>query len=312
MNLYQNIAKNKRRTVFYTIIFFIFVVFIGWFFDQYYQAGGAGIFLALLFSVPTALTSYYASDKVALAVNGAKAIEPEQGSEEKQLYRLVENIAITAGIPVPKIYIIPDEAMNAFATGRDPKHASIAFTSGILKKLDKLELEGVIAHELSHVKNYDIRLSTVIVILVGLIALLSDFFIRWSWFGGRRRSNDNEGGAGGILMIVGIILIVLSPLIAQLISLAVSRRREFLADSSGALLTRYPEGLAKALQKISQDTDPLDHANNATMHLYIANPKPRKGAGIAKFFSTHPPIEERIQALMGMDIEKFEKEYLEK
>lgn len=311
MNLYQNIAKNKRRTVIYTVIFFIFVLFIGWFFDQYYTAGGAGIVVALLFSVPTALTSYYASDKVALAVNGAKEIDPNSSMEEKQLYRLVENVAITAGIPVPKIHIIPDDAMNAFATGRDPKHASIAFTTGILKKLDKLELEGVIAHELSHVKNYDIRLSTVIVILVGLIALLSDFFIRWSWFGGRRRS-DNEGNGSGILMIVGLVLIILSPLIAQLISLAVSRRREFLADSSGALLTRYPEGLAKALRKISQDTDPLDHANNATMHLYIANPKPRRGAGMAKFFSTHPPIEERIEALMGMDVEKFEKEYLAK
>jgi heat shock protein HtpX len=311
MNLYQNIAKNKRRTVIYIIIFFIFVGFIGWFFDQYYQGGGVGIFFALLFTIPTALTSYYASDKVALAVNGAKAINPDNSSEEKQLYRLVENVAITAGIPVPKIHIIPDDAMNAFATGRDPKHASIAFTTGILAKLDKLELEGVIAHELSHIKNYDIRLSTVIVVLVGLIALLSDFFLRWGWFGGRRRSNNNDSG-GGILMIVGIILVILSPIIAQLISLAVSRRREFLADSSGALLTRYPEGLAKALQKISQDSDPLDHANNATMHLYIANPVRKRGGNVSKFFSTHPPIEERIQALLGMDLKKFEKEYLGK
>lgn len=310
MNLYQNIAKNKRRTVIYIIIFFIFVGLIGWFVDYYYQAGGVGIFFAVAFTIPTALVSYYGSDKVALAVNGAKEINPKENADDQQLYRLVENVAITAGIPVPKIHIIQDDAMNAFATGRDPKHASIAFTTGILRKLEKLELEGVIAHELSHIKNYDIRLSTVIVILVGLIALLSDFFLRFSIFGGRRR--DSEGGNNFILLVIGLVLVILSPIIARLISLAVSRRREFLADSSGALLTRYPEGLARALQKISQDTDPLDHANNATMHLYIENPHPRRGAGIAKLFSTHPPVEERVQALMGMDLEKFEKEYLTK
>lgn len=313
MTLYSQIAKNKRRTVIYIAIFLAFAAAIGWFFSYYYQDGGGSTFLALVISIPMALMSYYGSERVALSVNGAQQIDPARSPEEQQLYRLVENLCITIGLPVPKIYIIPDEAMNAFACGRDPKHASIAFTSGIVNKLEKSELEGVAAHELSHIKNYDVRLSTVVVVLVGLIALLSNWFLRFGFWGGRRRRSDNNeaGGLGAILMIIGIVLIILSPIIAQLISLAVSRKREFLADSSGALITRYPEGLAHALKKVSADSHELARANNATMHLYFENPYggEKKASWLQKMFSTHPPTEERIAALMNMNLEKFEKEY---
>lgn len=313
MTLYSQIAKNKRKSLFYVAGFFVFAFAVGWFFSYTYEAGYLGIIYAGIVSVPMALISYYSSDKVALAVNAAKPIDPERSTAEKDLYRLVENITITAGIPVPKIYIIEDGAMNAFATGRDPKHASIAFTTGLLAKLDKNELEGVAAHELSHIRNYDIRLSTLVVILVGLIAILSDMFLRFGFFGRRRNDNNDNGGAGSVIAIIGLVLIILSPLIAQLISLAVSRRREFLADASGALLTRYPEGLARALQKISGDTDVLDHTSSATMHLYFTNPLAgKRRRSFSRFFSTHPPIEERIQALLGMDLAQFEREYASK
>lgn len=290
----------------------VFVLFIGWFVGVYYEAGYTGIAFAAMFSIPTALASYFSSDKVALAVNGAKPIDKDRSPEEKELYRLVENIAITAGMPVPKIHIIDDSAMNAFATGRDPEHASIAFTTGILSKLEKSELEGVAAHELSHIQNYDTRLSTIVVILVGMIALLTDFFFRFGFFfGGGRKSDSNSGPLGGVLAIAGLVLIIFAPIIAKLISLAVSRKREFLADASGALLTRYPEGLARALVKISQDSNVLKRANNATMHLYFESPfsgKKKKNT-MQKLFSTHPPTEERVEALTNMDIERFREEY---
>jgi len=211
-----------------------------------------------------------------------------------QLHRLVENLSITAGIPKPKIFLIDDSAPNAFATGRDPKHAAIAVTSGLLEKLNKNELEGVLAHELSHIGNYDIRLMTIVVVLYGIIALVSDFFLRSLWFRGRDR--DSQGQA--IFMLIGIVLAILAPIAALLIQLAISRKREYLADASGALLTRYPEGLASALEKISRDHEPLEVANRATAHLYITNPF--KGQSITTLFSTHPPAEDRIKKLEEM------------
>ncbi len=240
-------------------------------------------------------TSYWYSDKIILAMSRAKEIKKE---DNPKLYRLVENLCITAGLPLPKIYIIEEMAPNAFATGRNPKHAVIAVTRGLLDKLERSELEGVLAHELSHIGNWDILLQTVVVVLVGLVALLSNWFLRWSWLGGRRRTRQ-AGQLGALMLLAGIILAILSPFIASLIQLAISRKREFLADADGALLTRYPEGLARALEKISKDKIPLRAANKATAHMYIANPF--KGKKLRKIFMTHPPIEERVKVLRGME-----------
>jgi heat shock protein HtpX len=229
-------------------------------------------------------------------MSGAKEVTHENA---KDIYHIVENLCITAGLPVPKIYIIQDSSPNAFATGRDPEHAVVCLTTGIVEKLDKSELEGVIAHELSHVGNRDILLSTVIVVLVGFVAILAGFFRRWSFFGGR--DNDRESGQlAMILFIAAVILSILAPIAAMLIQLAISRKREYLADADGALLTRYPEGLAKALEKISADPTPMQHANQATAHLFIANPF--KGKKVSNLFQTHPPIAERVKRLRGMDI----------
>jgi heat shock protein HtpX len=244
--------------------------------------------------------SFRFSDRVVLSMSEAREVTRE---ENPDLYHLVENLCIGAGMPVPRIYIIDDTAPNAFATGRDPKHAYIVVTKGLLQKLDKLELEGVLAHELSHIRNYDIRLMTLVVMLVGLVALLADFFLRWTWFGaGSRRGSRGKGeGAGGaILLLVALVMAILAPIAAQLIRFAISRRRESLADASGALLTRYPEGLARALEKISQDKEPLEAANKATAHLYIINPLKDHSSWLNNLFSTHPPIEERIKALRSM------------
>jgi heat shock protein HtpX len=244
------------------------------------------------------ILSYWFSDKIVLGLSGAHEIKKEENPE---LYNIVENLSITAGLPMPRVYVMEDPALNAFATGRDPKHAVVAATRGLLQRLNKTELEGVIAHELSHIGNRDILLSTVVVVLVGFVALLSDFFLRFSFFGGHRsRDNEGKGGQlGAVLAIAGIILAILSPLIATLIQLAISRKREFLADADGALLTRYPEGLASALEKISADPRPLAAANKATAHLFISNPF--KGKKISSLFLTHPPAEERIQILRGME-----------
>ncbi len=301
--MYSQIEANKRKTNLLIIVFTILIVFLGWLFKQIYpEFGYAPLIIALTVSVLMSLLSYYQGDKVALISSGAKG--PISQQDNPYVYRLVENLCITAGLPMPKIYIIEDEAMNAFATGRDPQHASIALTTGIIKKLENEELEGVIGHELSHIKNYDIRLMMVVVVLVGVISLLADWMIRVQWYGGgrRRSSNDSSSGQLGIIFLVlGIILAILSPLIAQLIKLAISRKREFLADASSALLTRYPEGLARALEKIAVQAAPLKRANNATAHLYIANPFGAKAKkGLKKLFSTHPPIEERIKALRKM------------
>jgi heat shock protein HtpX len=283
------------------MIFLVFVIGLGYFLSWYF-GNYAILVIAVIIAVVQSLVSYYYADSIALSISGAREVARKEPFLE--LHRLVENLSITAGIPKPKIYVIDDSAPNAFATGRDPNHASIAVTSGLLTKLNKQELEGVIAHEMSHIGNYDIRLMMVIVILVGVVALLSDFFLRWTWFGGGRRRDDNGGQIQAILMIIGLVLVILSPIIATLIQLSISRKREYLADATGALLTRYPEGLASALEKISQDKKPLDSANKATAHLYIASPFKEDEEGnrswLVTLFDTHPPIEDRIKKLRQM------------
>ncbi|MCD4694172.1 M48 family metallopeptidase [bacterium] len=265
------------------------------------------LYIVVAFSIISSFISYWWSDKIVLKMSDAKLIKFE---DNKELYRIVENLCITAGLPLPKIYIINDTAPNAFATGRDPEHAVVAVTSGLLQKLERNELEGVIAHELSHIGNRDILLATVVTVLVGVIVLLADWFRRWTFWGGGRRSGDdnNSGQIKLIIMIVAIILSILAPLFAYLMQFAISRKREFAADADGALLTRYPEGLASALEKISADTEPLEVANRATAHMYIASPFEGKRDGRAKkrffarAFMTHPPVEERIAALRGINL----------
>ncbi|PIZ00710.1 zinc metalloprotease HtpX [bacterium (Candidatus Howlettbacteria) CG_4_10_14_0_8_um_filter_40_9] len=297
--MYRDIASNKRKTFLFMTGFLLFVIALGWVFSMALDTPGI-LYIAVIFSTVQAFVSYYYSDKITLAISGAKEVKK---ADSPELYRVVENLSITAGLPMPRVYIIEDSAPNAFATGRDPQHAVVCVTTGILQKLDKVELEGVIAHELSHVGNYDIRLMTVIVVLVGVVVLMSDFFIRISFWGGGDDDRDS-GQLGIILMVLGIVLALLSPLFASLIQLAISRKREFLADANGALLTRYPEGLARALEKISVDPVPLKKANKATAHLYITNPmKEHKGTSrgwFAGLFNTHPPVEERIAKLRQM------------
>ncbi len=292
--LYTEQSKNVRKTWFLMSIFFILIIAIGFVFAQYY--GNPNIlYFFVIFSIVMNITSYWYSDKIALALNHAKQIKREDNID---LWNTVENLAITAGLPMPRVCIIEDSAPNAFATGRDKEHAVVAVTTGLLVMLNKTELEGVIAHELSHIGNRDILLSTVVVVLVGFISIITDMFLRSVFWG--RRSRDSEGG-GGLFMLLGIILSILAPIFATLIQLAISRKREFLADASGALLTRYPEGLANALQKISAYSGKMQYANTATAHLFIANPFGNVGLKnkISGLFSTHPPTAERIQALVG-------------
>ncbi len=301
-SLYTHIDSNKRKTWFLMTIFFIVVILIGWVFS--YSMNEPGIlYIAVIFSIVSSFVSYWWSDKIVLAMSSAKELTHDSN---KEIYHLVENLCITAGLPVPRIYIIDDTAPNAFATGRDPEHAVICLTSGIVQKLEKSELEGVIAHELSHIGNRDILISTVATVMVGIIVLLADWFMRWSIFGHRRSSSRENGQVALVITVVAIVLAILAPLFAQLLQMAVSRRREFLADADGAMLTRYPEGLASALEKISQDQEPLEAANRATAHLYIVTPfKETEGKKIGfwtKAFMTHPPINERIAALRGLDI----------
>ncbi|MBI5072115.1 M48 family metallopeptidase [Candidatus Falkowbacteria bacterium] len=297
--MYKQITSNKRKSFLLIGIFIIFVIFLGWLFGQFTGDSYGALVAAVAISLFMAVTSFYGGDKVALWTAGAKG--PISKNDNPYVYRLVENLCITGGVPLPKIYLIPDQAPNAFATGRDPKHASIALTTGIMERLENEELEGVIAHELSHVKNYDTRLMMIVIVLVGIVALLSDWLLRFRFFGGRRSDREEGGQLGAILLIIGIVLAILSPLIAKLIQLAVSRKREFLADADGALLTRYPEGLAKALEKISNYKEPMKRANDATAHLYFANPFGAKTQNFFhKLFSTHPPAEERINILRKM------------
>ena len=297
ISIYEAAAGNRWRTVFLIAIFAALVAVLAYFVGEYFAPGGgiAALPFALALSGGSALVSYFAGDKLILAQSQARELGP---SEEPQLRNVVETLAIGLGIPAPKIYVIDDSAPNAFATGRDPAHASIAVTRGLLDKLDRTELEGVIAHELSHVGNRDIRVMVLVVVLVGTVALLADWMWR-SMFWGRGRDRD-RGGGGAIIAVIAIALAVLTPIVATLIQLAVSRQREYLADASGALLTRYPPGLASALRKIAADKEPLEVANKATAALYIANPLKDAPAFFDHLFDTHPPIEERIKRLEAM------------
>lgn len=292
VNIYTNISKNITKTWILMSMFFVVVIMLGYFFSVYY--GNPNIlYFFVIFSILMNITSYYFSDKIVLSIAGAKEAKRE---EYFALYTTLENLAITAGLPMPKLYVIADSAPNAFATGRDKNHAVVAVTTGLLIILDKTELEGVLAHELSHIGNRDMLLSTVVVVLVGFISIVSDMFTRHLFWG--KRDDDNK--AAGILMIVGILFAILAPFFALLTQLAISRKREFLADASGVLLTRYPEGLANALQKIAKNSRPMARQSGAIAHLYISDPKGiNLGKKISGLFATHPHTEDRIEALVG-------------
>ena len=292
VTLYTQQSKNISKTWILMTMFFVIVIAIGWYFSYYY--GNPNIlYIFVIFSILMNVVSYWFSDKIVLKLAGAKEAKRE---EYFDLYTTVENLSIAAGLPMPRVYVIDEPAPNAFATGRDKNHAVVAATTGLLSILNKNELEGVIGHELSHIGNRDMLLSTVVVVLVGFVSIIADIFRRSLFFGGHRNNNNK----GGILVVVGVILSILAPIFAVLIQLAISRKREFLADASGALLTRYPEGLASALKKISESSRPMARQSQAIAHLYIADPKSyamgKKAAGL---FATHPPVEERIKALVG-------------
>lgn len=289
-SLYSQQSANMRKTWFLMTMFAAVVIGLGWFVSYLYEAPLI-LFFAVIFAIVTNVGGYWFSDKIALSMNGAK---PVTRKEYFDLWNSTENLAITAGIPMPRLFVIQDAAPNAFATGRDEKHAVIAVTTGLLEMLDKTELEGVIAHEMAHIKNKDMLVMTVTVVLLGFITILADIFLRMSFYGG----NNNRNG-GAVMAVAGLVVIILAPIAARLIHLAISRKREYLADASGALLTRYPDGLASALEKIGGYSAPMRRANNATAHLFISNPfgKNKAGKFLTKLFSTHPPIEDRVKAL---------------
>lgn len=299
--MYEQITRNKWRS-FFLILFFLCLIFaISWAFGEVTGWGTQGLIIAGVIAVAMTFGSYYASDKIVLAISRARPVKKE---DYPYLYNVVEGLAIAAGLPKPRCYVIDDTAPNAFASGRNPENSVIVVTTGLLQKLNRAELEGVIAHEMSHIKNYDVLVQTLAVVMVGIVALLSDWTLRtFLWGGGRRRSRDRSSGGGNaaaVFIVVALALAILSPIIAQLLRLAISRKREFLADASGAMLTRYPAGLASALQKLAADREPLEAANKATAHLYIVNPLKDFKGKVNKLFSTHPPIEERIAALEKM------------
>lgn len=293
-SLYTHQSTNVRKTWLLMSAFFLLVIAIGWALSAYLNEPGI-LYIAGLFSIVMNISAYWFSDKIALASTRA---HPADESQYRELHRIVENLAITAGLPKPRVYVIDDPAPNAFATGRNAQHGVVAVTTGLMERLDRSELEGVIAHELAHIGNRDILVMTVAVVLAGFVSMLADMFLRFSIFNGDR---ENKSPVFAILAVIGIIL---APIAAQLIQLAISRKREFLADASGALLTRYPDGLASALRKISSYGAPMSSASHATAHLFISNPfgASERGRFVAKLFATHPPVEERIAALSSMRV----------
>ncbi len=297
LNVYEQVDRNKWRSSLVIFFFAVFVAVVVYVLGRAFGYGPSFIGWALIFSGLMSFTGYWYSDRIILSISGAR---PASRKTDFKFYTAAENISLAAGIPLPKLYVIEDSAPNAFATGRDVNHAVLAATTGLLNKLDKTELEGVVSHEISHIRNYDMRLMSVVVVLVGMITLVSDWLLRSTW--GRRRRDEENGGS--LIFVAGLILALLSPLIGKLIQLALSRQREFLADASAVLLTRQPSGLISALEKISADPEPLEAANKATAPLYIVNPlKGEKGrvGWFANLFNTHPPIEERIRALRAME-----------
>jgi heat shock protein HtpX len=289
--MYSQIAANKRKTVYLITIFIVLVSVLGWVFSLFTTGDPSITLYVIAGSLVYATIAYFASSRAALALNQAQMITKK---DNPRLYRIIENLSITDGLPTPKIYIVNDPAPNAFATGRDPQHASVAVTSGLLDIMTDTELEGVIAHELGHVKNYDIRVSMIVFGLVAAISLIADILLRMTWF----RDNDNSNDSG-VIVLVGIAAAIIAPVIAVLIQMSVSRKREYLADATGALTTRYPEGLASALEKIKQTGSAVKHQNTSTAHLFFASPL--KGKSLTTLFSTHPPIDDRIKRLKQME-----------
>jgi heat shock protein HtpX len=297
--IFDQIARNQRDSWVLIFFFVLLIGALGWVFGEFTEFGPYAAIPALILAVILSWSSYYYSDQIVLSLSHAR---PATREERAFLVNTVEGLALAAGIPMPRPYIIDDTAPNAFATGRDPAHAAIVVTTGLLEKLNRLELEGVVAHEMSHIGNYDIRFMMLVSVLVGVVAMLSDWMRRWLWWGGGRRRSSSSGGgnAGLILAIAGLVLMILAPFIASLMRLALSRSREYLADATGAKLTRYPAGLADALEKIDADREPLEVANKATAHLYIANPLKEHGGALNSLFSTHPPIADRVARLRKM------------
>jgi len=301
--LYEQIARNKRRTVFIVLGALVFAGGLGYLFGLLLRVGIAGLIVALLIAAALSYYSYRYGDRLVLRASRARPVSHE---EEPRLHNIVEGLALAAGLPKPTVYVVPESAPNAFATGRDPEHSSIAVTQGLLEKMNRVELEGVIGHEMSHIRDRDILLGTVVATLVGAVVLIAEFMLRWFWWGGGRlgRGRDREGGQGfAILFALGIVFAILAPFFAQIIKMAMSRRREYLADAEGALLTRYPPGLASALRKIAADNTPMRVANNATAHLWLNQPSRIPGESNhwwENLFSTHPPIQERIRILEEM------------
>lgn len=296
--MYEEIRKNKRLSYLLIVIVSALLVVMGYVIG--YAVTGVGWFglvIAVLIAVAMSLTSYYRGDRIALATSHARRVSHD---EEPQLYNVVEEMALASGSPMPAIYVIDDTAPNAFATGRNPQNSSIAVTTGLLQKMNREELQGVVGHEMSHVRNYDILFATLVGIMVGAIALMADFFLRWSFWGGGRRRSNGGGQAAIIFLVIGLVMAILAPIAARLVQLAISRKREHLADASAVGLTRNPLGLASALQKIADDQEVLEVANRATAHLYIANPIKKFEKRAKGMFSTHPPIGERIQILRNM------------
>ena len=299
-NLYEYKDSNIRKTYFLFAVFLTGIIGLGWIFSTVLQTQWILPF-AVVFSVVSAIISYWYSDKIALGLSHSIPIKKH---DNPQLYNIIENLCITAGLPTPAIYITPEMQINAFATGRDPEHAAISVTQGALSKLNKQELEGVLAHELSHIGNRDILISTVAVVLAGMISLMADIFMRSTFFFGSFRRRDDRSDNSGVMLLIGMAISILAPIGAMLIQLAISRKRESLADASGVLLTRYPDGLINALIKIRSDASPMRAANSATAHLWIADPykNPEQTPWYHKIFMTHPPIEERIAALKQIKV----------
>jgi heat shock protein HtpX len=301
--LYDEIARNKRRTILLVFAALVLFAAVGYGLGLLFQAGIAGMVVAAVVAAFLAFSSYRYGDRLVLASTRAREVTPEQ---EPRLHNIVDGLTIAAGLPKPRVYVVPEQAPNAFATGRDPEHSSIAVTQGLLDMMNRVELEGVVAHELSHVRDRDILLGTIVATLVGTVVLVSEFMLRWFWwggFGGRRGSDRGGGAANALFFGIGILLLILAPLFAQIIKFSVSRRREYLADAEGARLTRYPPGLAAALRKIAASDHAMRSANNATAHLWLDQPSrvPGEKMGwLEKLFSTHPPIQERIKILDEM------------
>ena len=300
--MYEQIAANKRKTVVLIAAAILLLGAVGYVLGLLYASGPVGLVGAVALAIVMSLVSYFSGDRIVLASARARPVTPQ---EEPRLHNIVEGLSIAAGVPTPKVYVIPERALNAFATGRDPQHASVAVTQGLLEAMNRVELEGVIGHELAHVVDRDILVGTIVATLIGAVVLLSEFFMRsWWWGGGRRGRDSGGGGASAIVFAIGLVLLVLAPIIGQMVRLAVSRNREYLADAQGALLTRYPPGLASALRKIATGaTIPMRSANNATAHLWLNQPSRIEGEGMGtleKLFSTHPPIAERIRRLEEM------------